>query len=592
MSQPSSPLGFDEASAPYNWAIGQTPVVPAKPSVAPPRSASENLGALTLKHRPIDPTAAGVAEPEAAIAGDFVPWLRMSNILIVAVQDEAAERAARAHLEPRWGGPIIPSYTDLATLREGQFRAYGERLAEKAANLCPDEMSCRFLGERRKQWYLRSLPFVLLVGIFLFPATMLSALIAWFIFMNAVMVGMRLIALTADTRHTFAPLDRAPADLPIISVLLPTYREASVLKALINALGQVDYPRDRLDLKLLLEEDDLETKTALTQISDAAKVDLDIITVPRGAPQTKPRAMNYALPFCKGSVIGIYDAEDHPAPDQLQIVARALSAAPKKIACVQAILDFYNHTQNWLTRCFSLEYAIWFRVLLHGVRKMGLPLPLGGTSVFFRRDVLEEIGAWDAHNVTEDADLGMRLARFGYSCELIPSTTLEEANSHYGNWIGQRSRWLKGYVVTWLTHMRQPRQLLRDLGLRGFLGFQLLLLGGVTTYIALPFHLVWLGLVLGDVAPGVFSQLPQDLWVVFFITLPIGNLVMVSAAFLAAYRLQRTHLYLWVFTLPVYWLLGAIAAYRAVTELFHIPFHWHKTQHGLTQEQPPSVPSP
>ena len=184
--------------------------------------------------------------------------------------------------------------------------------------------------------------------------------------------------------------------------------------------------------------------------------------MPADALKTKPRAMNYALPFCRGDIVGVYDAEDRPDPGQIRAVVQHLQAAPPEVACVQGYLDFYNSADNWLSRCFTLEYAIWFRVVLLGVQRLGLPIPLGGTSVFFRRGVLEQIGAWDAHNVTEDADLGMRLARFGYRCEMIASTTWEEANCRVGPWIRQRSRWLKGYALTWATpHAPAGRALAR-----------------------------------------------------------------------------------------------------------------------------------
>ena len=181
-----------------------------------------------------------------------------------------------------------------------------------------------------------------------------------------------------------------------------------------------------------------------------------VIPVPDAQLRTKPRALNYAMLFARGTVVGVYDAEDAPDPDQIHRVVACFHRGPPTLACVQGVLDFYNPRTNWLARCFTIEYASWFRVILPGMQRLGLAVPLGGTTLFFRRDILDRLGGWDAHNVTEDADLGIRLARHGYYTQLLDTVTQEEANCHVLPWIKQRSRWLKGYAVTWLVHMR-PR---------------------------------------------------------------------------------------------------------------------------------------
>ena len=303
--------------------------------------------------------------------------------------------------------------------------------------------------------------------------------------------------------------------------------------------------------------------------------------MPPDTLRTKPKAMNYALPFCRGDIVWVYDAEDRPDPGQIRAVVQHLQSAPPEVACVQGYLDFYNSGENWLARCFTLEYAIWFRVVLLGVQRLGLPIPLGGTSVFFRRGVLEQLGGWDAHNVTEDADLGMRLARFGYRCEMIPSTTWEEANCRVRPWIRQRSRWLKGYAVTWATHMRRPRALWRDLGPAGFFGFQTLFLGAITSYLALP--LFWAA---GAAGAGLGLPIWQGVpgWLVwgFAASMLLGQAVMLVAAVVAARDAGRPGLLPWVVALPFYWPLGAVAAWRAMGEVFTRPSFWHKTEHGIS----------
>jgi cellulose synthase/poly-beta-1,6-N-acetylglucosamine synthase-like glycosyltransferase len=214
-----------------------------------------------------------------------------------------------------------------------------------------------------------------------------------------------------------------------------------------------------------------------------------VITVPPGHPRTKPRALNYALPFARGEIVGIYDAEDRPDPNQIADIVRRYDEVPRDVACLQGRLDYYNTDHNLMARLFTIEYASWFRVLLPGVQRLGLFVPLGGTTLFLRRDALEEVGGWDAHNVTEDAELGLRLARAGYRTELVDTTTYEEATAAVGPWIRQRSRWLKGYIITWATAMRGPLSLWRDLGTWRFIGLQAQMLSAVLGFFLAP--LLW-----------------------------------------------------------------------------------------------------
>ncbi|MEM9899271.1 MAG: glycosyltransferase family 2 protein, partial [Pseudomonadota bacterium] len=242
--------------------------------------------------------------------------------------------------------------------------------------------------------------------------------------------------------------------LPVVSILLPLFREASSLPSLFAAISKLDYPREKMDVKLIIEEVDEAT------IAVAKSLHLfeqwDVVTVPPYHPQTKPKACNYALAFAKGELTVIYDAEDEPEPDQLRKAAAVFASDDDNLICVQARLNFYNAHENWLTRLFALEYALWFDNLLPALIDLGAPIPLGGTSNFFRTQKLMEIGAWDPFNVTEDADLGLRIARKGYTVKIIDSTTFEEANCRLINWIRQRSRWMKGYLQTWIVDLRQP----------------------------------------------------------------------------------------------------------------------------------------
>lgn len=354
-------------------------------------------------------------------------------------------------------------------------------------------------------------------------------------------------------------------------------------------LARLDYPEDRLDICLVIEEDDKLTQDTLARA--ALPRGMRQILVPEGTVRTKPRAMNYALDFCRGSIVGVYDAEDAPAPDQLRRVVARFRDRPPEVACLQGVLDFYNARTNWLSRCFTIDYATWFRIILPGIARMGLVIPLGGTTLFFRRAALDRLGGWDAHNVTEDADLGLRLARHGYRCELIDSVTEEEANCRAVPWIRQRSRWLKGYAMTWISHMRTPRKLLHDLGLLKFAGVQILFLGTLSTFLLAP--LVWSFWLLPFGLPHPLAGLvPWWLFVLLGSALLLTEIVNIAAGALAVATPRHRWLIPWVPTMHFYHPLGAIASWKALVEMVVRPFYWDKTAHGIydAERVTPSAP--
>ena len=371
-------------------------------------------------------------------------------------------------------------------------------------------------------------------------------------------------------------------DWPVYTVMVALHREAEVLPILVDALARLDYPADRLDVKLILEETDPETLG--TALALPLPRHFEIVVVPDGAPRTKPRALNHALPRARGDYVVIYDAEDRPDPDQLKKAVLGFEAAPADTACLQARLAYFNAGENWLTRMFAIEYAVWFEILLPGLAALRLPVPLGGTSIHFRTDVLRGLGAWDAWNVTEDADLGLRLARRGWRCRMLESTTLEEANCRAGNWIRQRSRWLKGYAQTWFAHMRAPGDLRRDLGWRGLLGVQVIFAGAVIGALAHP--VLWaLYLVWAATGTGRFDPLfPAELAAINTGLLILGSGVVIVSGMVAVARREVGWLVPWCPLLLFYWPLASLAAWRAVWQLVHRPSYWEKTAHGLSRE--------
>jgi len=371
------------------------------------------------------------------------------------------------------------------------------------------------------------------------------------------------------------------ATLPTYTILVPMYKESAVLPILASALRAMDYPLSKLDIKLVLEEDDRETITAAKALS--LEGIFEIVRVPFAALRTKPKACNFALRFARGELLTIYDAEDKPDPDQLKRVVAAFRKSSPQVVCIQARLNYYNANENWLTRLFTLEYSLWFDFYLPALETLKIPIPLGGTSNHFKMRALREVHAWDPFNVTEDADLGTRLTQLGYGVGVVNSTTYEEANSQIHNWIRQRSRWIKGYMQTYLVHMRRPIILYKSLGPVGFFGFQFFIAGTFITSLAAPFlyamYLLWLVTRTTTFDP----YFPDFILFLSLVNLLLGNTFYVYVSLLGVFKRRLYRLVPWALTIPLYWVLSSIAGYKALWQLLTRPFFWEKTTHGISR---------
>lgn len=369
-------------------------------------------------------------------------------------------------------------------------------------------------------------------------------------------------------------------DLPRYTVLVPVFREANIVGQLIRNLGGLDYPTEKLDVLILIEEEDCETRDAV--LASHPPPHFRIVTIPKGYPQTKPRACNVGLFFATGDFLVIYDAEDTPDPDQLKKAVVAFSRGGDETVCLQASLNYFNDRENALTRMFTLEYSYWFDYMLAGLDFGDLPIPLGGTSNHFRTDALIELGGWDPYNVTEDADLGIRASAMGYRVGVINSTTMEEANTSIPNFIRQRSRWIKGYMQTTLVHARHPVALIRQIGLRRFMSFVLLIAGTPATFLGvIPFYIVTIFTVFLPVN-ALAAFFPVWLLWLTLLNFVIGNVVMIYLSMMGPYKRGTFYLVLWALLNPLYWLLHSIASYKALWQLLTNPHYWEKTEHGLT----------
>jgi cellulose synthase/poly-beta-1,6-N-acetylglucosamine synthase-like glycosyltransferase len=477
-------------------------------------------------------------------------------------------------------------------------RCYGEAAVRVAAmglkESDPDNSASPVMSSSQAMFTLALIPALV---VFIVGALSVVALIfnscTMVLYAASSIFRMRLINIATNPARQRPSYDAPPlagdADLPVYSILVPMYHEAGVVGNLLLSLGNLDYPAQLLDILLICEEDDAETIDAVRELNLPSQFRL--LVVPDSAPKTKPKACNYALQFARGQMAVIYDAEDLPEADQLRRVLSVFADAGDELACVQARLQYWNWNTNLLTRWFTIEYTMWFDLILPGLEQVDAPVPLGGTSNHFRMTVLRELGGWDPFNVTEDADLGIRLHKMGYRTLNVESTTFEEANSHLGNWIRQRSRWMKGHMQTWLVHNRNPRRTIRELGWRPYVYFQLLI--GMGVFGALLNPIYWALIILWAVAhTGIISQdFPSIVAYLAALNLLIWNFAFVYAAAAGVARRGAWALVLYAFISPLYWALMSFACWKGLFQLITRPFYWEKTVHGLDTNVPPPVPA-
>ena len=393
-------------------------------------------------------------------------------------------------------------------------------------------------------------------------------------------VILRLRAASQIVPVTDKPLKDAEGPFPIYTVMVALYKEARVVPQLCSHLNKLNWPASRLELFFVCEEHDLETISAI----ETAKpnVGCRIITVPNYGPQTKPRALSYALSMARGEFVVIYDAEDRPHPDQLKEAYCRFQREPMRTACLQSPLVITNGAKSLIARMFAFEYAALFGGLLPYLARRSGFMPLGGTSNHFRRSVLMEAKAWDPYNVTEDADLGTRLVRLGYRTGMLSLPTLEDAPVRLAQWLPQRTRWFKGWIQTWFVHMRHPALLHRQLGFFNMIRFQVMTLGLFLSAIVYPFMIVEMSWQLSAIMTGGGYGLTSFAALIFaidFANVALGHLGFYLLGLRARPGAGMLGNLMVLLSLPAYWTLMAVAALRAVWQLFRTPHYWEKTEH-------------
>lgn len=543
-------------------------------------------GPLDLAAAAPDPALIRDVGVEHCLQTRTLPWRRIGGATVIATAQPDRFADFKPDLEAQFG-PVMLAVVSERDLIACLTRLFPEHLSARAELGLPAGQSCR--NWRGDLFVLGSLTLLGVVAsaTLMSPGVMVGALSALALLVLLAIGLLKVMALHATLRQRREPPSAnvhplhpaATQRLPVVSILVPLYHEENIAGHLVARLQRLKYPEALLDVCLIIEADDDITRRTLaaTGLPDWIRV----IPTPPGTLKTKPRALNYALHFCRGSIVGVYDAEDAPDPDQIAHVVTHFARCPREVACLQGRLSFYNSRQNWFSRCFAIEYATWFGVILPGISRLGLAVPLGGTTIFFQTAVLKELGGWDAYNVTEDADLGIRLARRGYRTELIDSTTEEEANCAGWAWVKQRSRWLKGYAMTYATHMQDPVQLWRDLGPRGFCGFQVMFLGTLLQSLLAPVLWSWWIMLAGLPHPAQ-SALGHGLLAASFTLLLASEALTFALSVTALGKTRQMRLLPWVLSLNIYYMMTTLAAYKALIELMYRPFFWDKTRHGLS----------
>ena len=491
----------------------------------------------------------------------------------------------RSHLSGRVGATATPSPD---ALRRPALRLVGTRRVEaalaafrSAADGCGAERTVT-----RRQAVSLGLATVAWAGAAsLAPETILGLTVCLAAVCFVGFAALRVAAAFSGVAGGFEPpaYPLADVDLPVYTVLVPLHREAPVVPRLLPALCALDYPPDKLDLKLLLEASDRETIAAVERHPLAHR--FDVVMVPKIGPLTKPKALGVGLTLARGDLVTIFDAEDRPDADQLRRAAGVFAAAGQDLACAQARLATDHAGDTWVTAMFALEYAMLFDAMLPWLARHRLPFLLGGTSNHFRKSALLAVGGWDPFNVTEDADLAVRLARRGYSSTVIASTTHEEAPLEVAAWLKQRSRWYKGWLQTALVHGRDLAGLARGVGIEGLVALALQLIGALVTVVAYP--LSWFlvaGYSFGALPFGPDGTFVGDLRFALVATAFFGGQAAMALLALAALRLRPSAIRpLALVWLPLYWWLHAFALVLAVVDLVRRPHFWAKTEHGVAR---------
>lgn len=545
---------------------------------------------VDLEQAEVDLDVARLVPFEVAHKLTAIPVAREHGMVFLATARPLADQEFEI-LAPYIGNEVHLLLATRFSVDQLIQRAHADEFAYLATHMLMDERpheSAHIVATTGQKVFFSAVLIALIISAIIWP---MNTAIGFVSFCSAIYLAVSLyrfrLTYRALGKHFETDVTKDQLDhvdehqLPTYTILVPLYKEAGIVGRLVRDLNALDYPRTKLDVKLLCEEDDVECIETIRLLD--LPPHFHLVIVPDSQPKTKPKACNYGLLLAEGKYTVIYDAEDRPDPDQLKKAVVAFSLAEDNIACIQGKLNYFNGRQNILTSWFANEYSMHYELILPAMGDDRAPIPLGGTSNHFKTDLLRELAGWDPYNVTEDADLGIRLHREGYRTAIMDSTTLEEANSEFPNWIRQRSRWIKGYYQTWLVHMRNPIGTFRQLGLKGFISFNLTV-GGAFVHLINPLFWGLTTLYVLTRADVIEQMFPGFIYYAAAAMLFVGNFVFVYLNVAGSLQRGQFELTRYALVSPIYWGMMAWAAWKGFIQLFTNPFYWEKTEHGLNKD--------
>lgn len=538
-----------------------------------------NTAHVNLKESPCDKELLEGKEVSKYIKFNFIPWRKADGIVYIATIDVTDTFFEYLRNKYRNGFRIvIASREDIIRSIQNNFSHLALESVKDDLVLFNDKYSARQLFNLNQKAVIHIFLSLSLFLVCLFPLQSLEFFLVTInlaLFLNILSKSYFFFHGIKHGRHQSNDyIDIQKSSLPIYTILLPLFKEDYAITRLLNAIKNLNYPKSKLDVILIVEQYDRKTlKFLKNQNLDSF---CQVRSVPKGYPQTKPRACSYALKFARGQYLTIYDVEDIPDKDQLLKAIKMFRTSPDNVVCLQSKLNYYNRTDNILSRLFSIEYAVWFDYFLKGLEQTNIPIPLGGTSNHFKLKVLRKIKGWDPYNVAEDADIGYRLAKAGYKTKVLDSMTMEESPVKLKTWLHQRARWIKGHVQTYIVHLRTIAELKKHYGTKGVLGFHLFLFLPVISY--------FLQMVLASIMvfPQISSLYPY-ISLMSMINYIIWIIFSIGLATFVVIKNRWKKMFLSVILYPMYYLLHSVAFFMAVYQLFFKPHYWNKTPRKLEE---------
>ena len=294
-------------------------------------------------------------------------------------------RSVRGLIEMTRSGRLHP--TSFAVTSPQRFASFvrmrrGEAILDDALGRLPARLSAR-AGISGAQIAAAGLIAASALGLAIANPPLLAGCLAagsWAIFLAS--IALRSMAAVADSA-TPRPRMLTDHELPVYTIVAALYRESEVVEDLVRAFDALDYPKSKLDIKLVVERRDRETLSRILELKLPARY--EVVVAPPGEPSTKPRALDIALAAARGELLTVYDAEDEPSPGQLRLAASRFASEPD-LDCLQARLTVRNTNESWLSALFTIEYAVLFDLINPGLCALDLPIALRGTSNHFRVD--------------------------------------------------------------------------------------------------------------------------------------------------------------------------------------------------------------